>query len=201
MANFSAQALRLNKFQQRTLIVFGVVAVLSSLPDSERRGLLVWNSPEALIADVGTDAPAGLGTGLAILGATGRPGRTGIPRGGIATIGQSPVGDPATGGAPGGALALPQASPLAGPVPSAASNGSQASSATGGLPAGPGVGFSPAVVGATTLLATAPVTPQVPAIPEPSSWILMILGTGLLGAALRHSRAIGRIEARKGCAA
>jgi len=192
MTTSSEQALKLNRFQQRTLVIFGLIAALASLPDSERRGLLVWNSPEALIADVADGTPGGLPGAIAFVRADGLPRRgaaTGRP---FVTATVGPVGDPALNSAPGGALSPAQATTSTSQPEIPVGIGPQNGPAAGGVPVGPGVGFAPAVIGATTLLAAPPAPPGVPAIPEPSSWVLMILGVGFLGVALRRTRKMGR---------
>lgn len=211
---------RLGKLHGRMLVAFGLTLIAASLFESDRRGLLLYEEPTAFAASMPEYSAGRLTYGgwIATVRAP-EPRRTTARRfiAGSPDSGRERTVQP-TGG--GGAPSFAPSGPdgavgeLGSPVtlalmPTGAGPG-------GGGPFVPGVNFGPSPIGGIPLVPPGPGNPDppgnpgdpvppgnpddpgsgtdplVPAVPEPSGWILMILGVGLLGAALRRSAAGGR---------
>ena len=196
-----SMGIAVSRFQQRLLLIFGAVVLIGSAMENDRRGLLLWDAPEALTAslpaydeaassviDYTNSYPANLSFGTTPSRQLRRvrsvPGRQSAPA--AAAIDSAP-GIAGAAGAP-----LEPAAAAAAPVTDVAQATPATAApniATGQLPPSSGPGFSPSPIGASQLIPVVVVAPPVvPAIPEPSSWILMILGIGILGEVLRRSR-------------
>lgn len=194
-----SMGIAVSRFQQRLLLIFGAVVLIGSAMENDRRGLLLWDAPEALTAslpaydeaassviDYTNSYPANLSFGTTPSRQLRRvrsvPGRQSAPA--AAAIDSAPG---IAGGA--GVPLVPAAAAPATSVAQAAPATATPNIATGQLPPSSGPGFSPSPIGASQLIPVVVVAPPVvPAIPEPSSWILMILGIGILGEVLRRSR-------------
>lgn len=188
-----AAPLRLGRFNRHfTILLFGAGAVLLgfvSLAENDRRGLLRWDRPAAFAAGEARPLPNSydiiyLGLGQPHKGAEwdGRRAARFIPlRDGLGIPG-TPMGTAAQPGyiAPrlpdnGAGGTKPTDTPVAG-----AGNPSVPQGPTAFTPSTfGGGGGSPAGVIVTD-------NPPVPAVPEPAAWLLMILGVGVLAAALRN---------------
>lgn len=213
-----------SKLLMRLLGVFAISAVALSFLEADRRGLLFDTDPVAFSVSEG--AIALTGPSVIRFGhmqskgkeprfrSVGRGPASRLIPGRGARIGQSGSGgsDQRVGGAP--------PDPALIPSPPQGSPG-QPSSPTGGLPnAGllsaprlgqsvPGTGFAPSPIGFVPGPSAnqPPVTPPpgtinpdpdpvVPAIPEPASWLLMILGLGWIGIYLRRQTTFASHELR-----
>lgn len=111
------------------------------------------------------------------------PGTSPIGPGGFPTDFINPVapseaaGNTSNDSAPGGE---PRAPIVFGPVPPPPAVGSPIFG-----PAGPGTPATPPAISTTPPAETVPVGPLTPGVPEPASWLMMILGFGVIGQALR----------------
>lgn len=188
------------------------LALLASFLEQDRRALLLSDMPEAFaVSEIGTSADEFGSTGRypVVWGdRSSRPNGAASRRIGGRSAGALPVepgpqtsfvAAPASGREPDSAalasVTLPEfsasgqetgAPPLA---LAAVSPGNLVSGPIGAIPIvqtpGPGPGPAPTPGPAD------PDPPVVPAIPEPASWLLMIIGVALLGASLRSKRALG----------
>ena len=203
-----------SKMLLRLLAVFAFAAVGLSFLEADRRGLLFDADPFAFSVSEGALAltgPSVILFGDARRGGAGPryrsfnrgPARRLIPGRGAAPN-EPGSGSPA--GSPAGAIASNTRStspaPLAGTGPSPFVPGQSAETFAPTAPNGrsiPGSGFAPSPIGfvagetdSETPPTAPPVTvdpdpsPVVPAIPEPASWLLMIIGLGWMGLYLRR---------------
>lgn len=204
------------------VLAFAILAMLALLPFSERSLVMIPNTVEQgllaqQVSEEGAESILGnllSGRGAASAGSLATGARRLIARQ-IARIG-TPVGGnaPATGTAPdldellNGALAdqgenapallaglgdgLPGQNPSASPAGTGGQNGLNG-------PIGPGFGSG----GATNLASPiAPVVePATPAVPEASTWVLMIFGLLLVAAALRARSSSVRLQISQCCQA
>ena len=180
-------------------VVSGIIgtALLSSFAEQDRRSLFFGDREEAFaVSEVGASNFDGGGPySIYLADRTGdrRPTRsrripralpTGLPGDGAFNPISVGVGgsDP---GASADALQLASVDTPAVLVPSAGPSGSNGNF-------GSPIGQASGPVGDLVIVPTdpdpGPVDPVVPAVPEPASWILMIIGVGLLGSTLRLRR-------------
>lgn len=195
--------------RQFTGLLLGGIAVMAmaiAFGQHDRRGLLLYDQPEAFAANelAELSSPAGLAQGVAVsrVLSSGTLPRQ-VRRSRISGAVQPPAF-----GADGGAVAGPTSAleplGLSNSEPSLASAGtstgqglSQPGLALTNL-AAPGTGISPTpLVVPAAAPGVVPIDPGivpnvpdsvVPAVPEPASWILMIIGIGVLGAVMRQRR-------------
>lgn len=181
-----------------SLLLFGAGAILLafvSLVETDRRGLLRWDRPTAFAAGNVTPLPASYGIVYPGTG-SGQPSRV-ADRGGRRAArliaprdGTSGIGTPAGGGAQSAFVA-----PL---LPSDGSTGTGSGSTTArGIANPPAAGgpapFTPSTLGGGGGSPPGIIVvnnPPVPAVPEPAAWLLMILGVGILAAALRRGAGV-----------
>ncbi|MFN4019880.1 MAG: PEP-CTERM sorting domain-containing protein [Erythrobacter sp.] len=196
--------LRLGRIHRHfTILLFGAGAVLlgvASLAENDSRGLLRWDRPAAFAAGEARALPnsydivyLGLGQPHERAGWDGRRAARFIPlREGLGIPG-TPTGTAAQPGyiAPrlpdsGAGQTKPTGTPVAG-----AGNPSVPRGPTAFTPStfGGGGGNPPGVIVTDN--------PPVPAVPEPAAWLLMILGVGVLAAALRHRAMPSEADGRK----
>lgn len=186
-----------------------VVLLLVSFFENDRRGLLFTNLPEAFAANefdqsgqsyriaFGTLPGSGIGARRTIprrpagvlpasssnssAGASGVPGNALAPSSGVTlpTFGSSEqlgVADLPPSFVGNGPIGLP---PIGGTAPPIGLPGNPGGENPGGENPG---GENPGDPGTPV----DPVDPPVPAVPEPASWLLMILGVGVIGQVLRR---------------
>lgn len=182
----------------RMMPVLGVAAVIASFAEADQRGLLFRSSDTAFFAEDSALAVPNGGTIAYLTSGADRPygarrrtvaARPGA-RSGLAVI-PATIEDPASAG--GGASRLIDAAPAAveRPVTLSAISPAGTGTAVGGQPA-PGPGFPESPIGLIADNAGNPDPnnpgPVVPAVPEPASWLLMIIGVGWLGLSLRRRK-------------
>lgn len=182
----------------RMMPVLGVAAVIASFAEADQRGLLFRSSDTAFFAEDSALAVPNGGTTAYITNGADRPygprrrtiaARPGA-QSGLSVI-PATIEDPASAG--GGASRLIEAAPggLERPVTLSAITPAGASTAVRSQPA-PGPGFPESPIGLIAVNAGNPDPsnpgPVVPAVPEPASWLLMIIGVGWLGLSLRRRR-------------
>lgn len=193
-------ALRLARRDRHfTFVLFSAGAILLafiSMLENDRRGLLRWERPGAFAAGDVTPLPDSYD--IVYLGLGQPQGANNPERGRAARLiprreGTSGLGTPGGAGA-----ASPAAVPLASTNPGLAQGpAGDPSPANGFTPgqAGPtpfapstfgGGGGSPPGVIVVQNPPVVPPVPTVPAVPEPTAWLLMILGVGILATALRR---------------
>lgn len=190
------------RFTKFLLGGIGVMAIAIAFGQHDRRGLLLYDLPEAFAARelAELSSPIGLESGIGIR----RIVRSrSLPR----QIGRPVAGQTPELGAGGGAGAgptiglqpfiLPSPEPLS--ASSVTSSGDEPGQPTLALTnaASPGTGISPTPLVVPAAPGVVPIEPGVvptvpdpvvPAVPEPASWVLMIIGIGALGAAMRRRR-------------
>ena len=187
--------------RQRRLPIFiasGVafVILLASFLENDRRGLLLFSEPSAfavaeeaeptelLIGGAGRTFGPPSARRLVVERRQSVPGPVTIEEDSAAGVGGAPIQDP-IGLGPAAPIAAP-ALALGGPVPGGGGPGIPPFGDPGGgvfvplvpIPTGPGPVDPPDDPGV--------ILP--PAVPEPAAWLLMILGVGALGAAMRMRR-------------
>ena len=218
--SLSALLARQPKFHFWLLSSLGVVVLASSFLSHDKRGLLYYDAPTALLADDLAMMPDYITGGFGGRLATGRDGLGERPNRLLRTIaprGTEPSAAGAAGGAPaapGGAIA-PSAPGFTGPVGPALASAPGTGGSSAGLPAfGSSGGFAPTPIG----FVPAPTDggsssgggtsggdggstsggsssgggtpgPVVPAVPEPASWLMMIIAVFTLGSAIRRGSA------------
>lgn len=188
----------------RMMPIVGVAALIASFAESDRRGLLFKSSDTAFFAeDAALAVPSGGATIFLAADSTGfgalrqravaprRGGRTVTPSGAGPT--EAPSG---TGAAASRLIELPAGASEAVVRPSAATLPTSGSTVPNQSSPGPGFPESPIGLIAVNTPNPGPGNPDpdnpgpvVPAVPEPASWLLMILGVGWLGLSLRQRNA------------
>lgn len=176
----------------RMVPVLGLIAMISSFAEADQRGLLFETDDFALLAD---DAALAVpnGTSAMYFGAAqtrylgprqrsigGRP-ATRIVSAPLLATNDTPTGASVGGGSPlveDGTRPSQPTPALAGSTPASAATVSR-------NPQTPGPGFPDSPIGLIAVSTDTP-GPVVPAVPEPASWLLMILGVGWLGLSLRR---------------
>jgi hypothetical protein len=202
---------RLDRFFPITMVIGLILVVgLVSFSEQDRRGLLLWDRPDALADGADAQLPgsyeiAYLGYSRASYGLNDRTARSGdrllrhaVPTGGRATD-TDPTGarriipgrrDADSFGSSEPLLqdALPLADIGPGSAPliaQSAGNGPFTPGNLGGSgPTPPGI-IGPIETGTAPPATGEDTPPVVPAVPEPAAWLLMILGVGLLAGAMR----------------
>ncbi|MEN7538042.1 hypothetical protein [Aurantiacibacter flavus] len=207
-----AFAARQPKFHFWLLSSLGFVVLASSFLSHDKRGLLFYDEPTALLAEDLTMMPEFItgGFGNRLVGdGSGRGERPNSLRRTIGPRGAAPglAGDTAGQTAPGGAVA-PAAAPAVPNFADATGPALASGPAAGGTPLGlpgffgDGGGFGPTPIGFVPVPGSdgggsgsssggdTP-GPVVPAIPEPASWLMMIIAVFTLGSAIRRGNEDG----------
>ncbi|WP_137680686.1 hypothetical protein [Aurantiacibacter suaedae] len=217
--SLSAFVARQPKFHFWLLSSLGVVVFASSFLSHDKRGLLYYDEPSALLADDLALMPEYVTGGFGSRLANGPYGGGERPAGFRRAIGpRDPGFAGAPSAAPGGAIA-----PAGTPVPASLAEGPGPALASGpatggsplGLPAFGDGGFAPTPIGfvpagdggssggsssgggGSTSGGTSSTSggsssgggtpdPVVPAVPEPASWLMMIIAVFTLGSAIRR---------------
>jgi hypothetical protein len=180
----------------RLLPALGVATLIGSFIEADQRGLLFRSDDMALLAEDAALAVPSQGLEM-YLG--GREARGGSPRG-RNFIGRPPGSRLVPGNAsnlnegngvspaPGGSRTIldqPAREQLASPTLASAATAPSAATSPGSGSFGPNFPDSP--IGLIAVGTNTP-GPVVPAVPEPASWLLMIVGVGWLGLALRRRK-------------
>lgn len=176
----------------RMMPVLGVAAVIASFAEADQRGLLFKASDSAFfVEDAALAVPNGGTTlylanqnrprsGPRLRNISGRP----APR-----IGSAPIlgtADDVTGPGGGASRVIGDGpASLQQPTAIAATAPPGTGTTTTRNPSSPGPGFPDSPIGLIAVNTSNP-GPVVPAVPEPASWLLMILGVGWLGLTLRR---------------
>ena len=185
----------------RMIPVVGVAALVSSFVESDQRGLMFLSSESAFFAeDAALAVPNG---GATIYLASGGNGLGGLRQRAITSSRGTLTGMPSMTGVPdlsdspgaGASRLIEVPESLSDNQVGIAARAPQVQGATGRSQPSPGPGFPDSPIGliAVNTSNPGPVTgdpdnpsPVVPAVPEPASWLLMILGVGWLGFSLRR---------------
>ena len=212
--SLSALLARQPKFHFWLLSSLGVVVLASSFLSHDKRGLLYYDEPTALLADDLAMMPDYITGGFGGRLATGRDGLGERPNRLLRTIaprGTEPSAAGAAGGAPAapGGVIAPSAPGFTGPVGPALASAPGTGGSSAGLPAfGSSGGFAPTPIGFVPAPTDGGTSggdggstsggsssgggtpgPVVPAVPEPASWLMMIIAVFTLGSAIRRGSA------------
>jgi hypothetical protein len=181
----------------RMVPALGLIAMISSFAEADRRGLLFDSGDFALLADStalampnGTSGSSGMYFGVAQTGDLGARQRSigGRP---ASRIVSAPL--LATNVAPAGpsaGVASPLVEDGAGPsqpIPGLAGIPTANAATVTRNQGASGPGFPDSPIGLIAVSTDTP-GPVVPAVPEPASWLLMIFGVGWLGLSLRRRK-------------
>lgn len=206
--SLAALAAKQPKFHFWLLTSLGVVVFATSFLSHDKRGLLYYDEPTALLAQnlsmMPEYASGGYGVGRSG-GERGRPlRRTIAPRGGAAPAAgltsQSPAGS--AGGLAGEQPVAPASSNLADLPATTLASGPAAGGTRLGLPGFGTGGFDSSPIGLVIVPGEVDPgpgdggssggdtpDPVIPAVPEPASWLMMIIAVFALGTAIRRSHA------------
>lgn len=178
----------------RLLPALGVATLIGSFIEADQRGLLFQSDDIALLAEDAALAVPNQGMGM-YLGVSdarggnrgrniiGRPPGSRLVTGNASDLGDDNVVSPAPGGSR-TILDQPARQEQASPTLTSGTTAPAAVSPPGNGSFGPSFPDSP--IGLIAVGTNPPPTPVVPAVPEPASWLLMILGVGWLGLSLRR---------------
>ena len=227
--SLSTLVARQPKFHFWLMSSLGVVVLASSFLSHDKRGLLYYDEPTALLADDLAMMPEYITGGFGVRLATGRDGLGDRPNRLLRTIaprGTEPTAAGSAGGAPGAGNA-PSTPNFIAPTGPALASGPAAGGSSPGLPAfGSSGGFAPTPIGFVPTPADGSSSssggssggdggtsgggtsggdggstsggsssgggtpgPVVPAVPEPASWLMMIIAVFTLGSAIRRGSA------------
>ena len=180
----------------RLLPALGVATLIGSFIEADQRGLLFRSDDMALLAQDSALAVPNQGMAMYLGGDEVRGGSPrgrnfiGRPPGSRLVPGNASTLDEANGvsPAPGGSRTIvdqPAREQLASPTLASATTAPAAATSPGSGSFGPSFPDSP--IGLIAVGTNTP-GPVVPAVPEPASWLLMILGVGWLGLSLRRRK-------------
>tara|TARA_A100001391_G_scaffold188957_2_gene159963 strand:- start:36335 stop:37015 length:681 start_codon:yes stop_codon:yes gene_type:complete len=208
--SLTAFAARQPKFHFWLLSSLGVVVLASSFLSHDKRGLLYYDEPTALLAEDLALMPeyitggfgGRLATGPSVGGERPNSLRRTIPPRGAVPQAAGLTGDTPAQAAPAGAAApfgLPATQDLTGPIGPALASGPASGTSSGGLPGFGSSGFAPTPIGFVPTTTSdggsssggsssggGTPDPVVPAVPEPASWLMMIIAVFTLGSAIRR---------------
>lgn len=176
----------------RLLPALGVATLVGSFIEADQRGLLFQSGDIALLAEDAALAvpnqPMGMYFGVGDMRDRGARGRDFVRRPPasriLAGIPADLGSDNAVGPAPGSSRTILEQPPREGQASPTIASATTTPAATQPGTGSFGPSFPDSPIGLIAVDTTTP-GPVVPAVPEPASWLLMILGVGWLGLALR----------------
>lgn len=199
---------REEKRRQLTTLALGIGLFVSTIPVNNQRALfsplgdipiLGELTPTAYAVTLG-GVPSGGAPGVGRPGGAGPPVAyaarvPGLPSGGVPRGGQPFSGTPFAG-PPGGATNIPPTSSIGNENPGP--NGGFVPSVPAGIPGGGGGGGpGPSAPGTGNGGGGLPSPGVVGAVPEPATWLTMIIGFGVIGGIMRRSRRRDLVRGRR----